>query len=132
MKRAYSTPAMKVEVFEASESVAACYLINCNVPGNGILWAETNGIPGLQKNGKNRDTKLTKDYLSACHKWHKGVIRSEDPKANGYWEYYTSLFEFDTKTIEVFWWNEDLGSASDYHATRMDGIKEWKTNPNAS
>ena len=27
MKREYSTPAMKVEVFEASESVAACYKI---------------------------------------------------------------------------------------------------------
>ena len=129
MKREYSTPVMKVEVFEASESVAACYLINCNVPGSGILWAETNGKPGLQKGGENPDTQLTKDYLSACDKWHKGVIQSEDPKANGYWEY---IDWFDTKTIEVFWWKEDLGSASDYHATRMDGIKEWKTNPNAS
>ena len=32
MKREYSTPEMKVEVFEASESVAACWKIKCNVP----------------------------------------------------------------------------------------------------
>ena len=41
MKREYSKPAMNVEVFEASEYVAACYKINCNVPGSGKLWAET-------------------------------------------------------------------------------------------
>ena len=48
MKRAYSTPEMKVEVFEASESVAACWKIKCNVP-SGIGYKETNGTPGYQK-----------------------------------------------------------------------------------
>ena len=42
MKREYSTPAMKVEVFEASESVAACYKINCNT-GKGILFKDRKG-----------------------------------------------------------------------------------------
>ena len=126
MKREYSTPVMKVEVFEASESVAACYKINCNVPGSGILWAETNGEKGLQTSGSNKDTQLTFKYYGACNRWHKGVIQGKDPEFNGYWR------DIYGNTTKVYWWKEDLGSASDYHATRMDGIREWETNTNAS
>ena len=124
MKRAYSTPAMKVEVFEASESVAACYKIYCNVPGSGILWNENGKEAGLQTEGTNKDDQLTFKNLSACNRWHKGVIKGEDPKANGYWVSGRGV-------TPVFWWNERLGSSSDYHATTLNKIN-WETNPNAS
>lgn len=124
MKREYSTPAMKVEVFEASESVAACYKIYCNVPGSGKLWNENGKEPGLQTKGTNKDEQLTFTKMSACNRWHKGVIKSEDPKANGYWV-------SGRRVTPVFWWNERLGSSSDYHATTLNKIN-WETNPNAS
>lgn len=125
MKREYSKPAMNVEVFEASEYVAACYKINCNVPGSGKLWAETNGQEGLQTYGSNKDTQLTFEYYTACNEWHKGVIQGEDPKFNGYWK------QKNGTVTQVYWWEENLGSGIDYHATTMNKIN-WETNPNAS
>lgn len=126
MKRAYSTPAMKVEVFEASESVAACYKIYCNVPGHmwneGVLYQETNGIKGLQTEGKNPDTKRAEGW--GCQKWHKGVIRDKDPERNGYWVY-------NDEVMDVYCWHEDLGSTYDWHATLIDKV-QWESNPHAS
>lgn len=124
MKREYSTPAMKVEVFEASESVAACYKIYCNVPGPGKLWNENGKKAGLQTYGPNKDDQITFTTMSACNKWHKGVIKSEPPTANGYWK-------SDSTVTKVFWWKEELGSYSEYHATTLDKVN-WETNPNAS
>lgn len=125
MKREYVKPVMMGEAFVANEYVASCYRINCNVPGWGSLWAETNGISGLQKTGKNRDTQLVSG-ASACNKWHNGVIQDNDPVANGYW------VQSNGGTVTpVYYWKEDLGTLYDYHATRMDKI-EWEKNPNAS
>ena len=121
MKREYSTPAMKVEVFEASESVAACYKIYCNVPGPGVLYKETNKKDGLQT-GRGGDTRLVEGW--GCQKWHKGVIRDKDPERNGYWVY-------NGKVIDVYCWHEDLGSTYDWHATLIDKV-QWERNPNAS
>lgn len=125
MKREYSTPVMKVEVFEASESVAACYKIYCNVPGNlwnkGVLYEETNGKSGLQT-GRGGDTQRAQGW--GCEEWHKGVIRDEPPTANGYWKY-------NGEVLDVFCWKEDLGSTYDWHATLIDKV-QWERNPNAS
>lgn len=129
MKREYTTPVMECETFVPDEYVAACYRINCNVPGSGYLYAETNGEDGLQRTGRNPDRQLT-GIVSACDKWHNGIIRDEAPEVNGYW-YEPGFLGWGSETTEVFWWEEDLGSGSDYHATRMDKI-EWETNPNAS
>lgn len=125
MKKKYLAPAMSIEVFEANEYVAACYKIYCNVPGSGILWNENGKQEGLQTKGPNKDDQLTFRYLSACNRWHKGIIKSEPPKANGYWQ------NKGGQSTPVFWWRENLGSSSDYHATTLDKIN-WETNPNAS
>lgn len=122
MKKSYVRPVMQCEEFAANEYVAACYKINCNVPGRGSLYNESNGKPGLQR-GLGGDDELYA-RAKACNKWHKGVIRDEDPVANGYWV-------ADGKTYDVFWWEEDLGSSIDCHATLIERI-QWETNPNAS
>ena len=124
MKKEYSSPTMKVEVFEASESVAACYKIKCTYPGQGSIWAENGKEEGLQRYGPNKDTKWVSNVV-ACNRFHKGIIKSEDPKANGYFK------PIGGSAIPVYWWKEDLGSSSDYHATTLNRIN-WETNRNAS
>lgn len=125
MKREYVKPVMMGEAFVANEYVASCYKINCNVPGTGYLWAESNGQEGLQTSLIGGDTRLTYRPLGACNQWHKGIIQGSDPVPNGYWQ------ETNGTVTSVYYWKENLGSASDYHATRMDKIG-WETNPNAS
>lgn len=128
----YVKPMMESEVFAANEHIAACYVINCNVPGTGTLYAESNGVPGLQTignywEGYDADTRLI-GGVQACHEWHKGVIQDNAPTANGYW---VQSGWWDDEVTEVYWWRENLGSAYDIHATTiMD--QEWETNPNAS
>lgn len=129
MKREYVKPVMQGEAFVANEYVAACYKINCNVPGSGSLWAETNGQEGLQMSGRNKDTELVRG-AKACNEWHKGVIQDEAPAANGYWVQPGGWFGED-KVDSVYYWKEDLGSPYNYHATMLDKV-EWETNPNAS
>ena len=124
MKKTYSTPSIKVEVFEASEFVAACYKIKCTFPGEGTIWAESGKKEGLQTWGTKKDIKLVSNVV-ACNQFHKGVIKSEEPKANGYFK------PIGGSAVPVYWWKEDLGSSSDYHATTIDKIN-WETNPNAS
>ena len=127
--REYVKPMMDSEVFVANEYVSACYKINCNVPGTGYLYAETNGQPGLQRTGHNAD-KFLVGPVSACNEWHKGIIQDNPPESNGYW-YQPGILGWGSSTTDVYWWEEDLGSSSDIHATRMDKI-EWETNRNAS
>ena len=125
MKKQYEKPSMSIDMFEANEYIAACYKIYCSVPGTGSLWDESNGQPGLQTRGRNPDKKLAGDYLSACNRWHKGVIQGSDPSANGYWR------QTNGAVTDVFCWKERLGSSSDYHATTLNKVN-WETNPNAS
>lgn len=131
--KTYVKPNLVSEKFIANEYIAACYVINCNVPGLGTLYNESNGVPGLQTRGifgqYDADEKVVSNVY-ACNEWHKGVFQNEAPKANGYWKYQDSIFG-RTKTAEVYWWNENLGSQYDVHATTILD-KEWETNPNAS
>lgn len=129
MKKKWEEPRIVVQKFTPNEYVAACYVINCNVPGYGYIYAETNGEPGLQRDGRNPDEFLV-GPVSACNRWHKGVIQDNAPEANGYWYQPGGIF-WGSSTTDVYWWEEDLGSSSDIHATTvMD--REWQTNPNAS
>ena len=123
MKRAYSTPAMKVEVFEASESVAACWKINCNVP-YGYGYKDNNG------NGKfdRGDERLTNKGVSGCGTWHKGVkgVPDDGPSANAMWHaYFTS-----GKDYPVYWWSTGKGSNNQHFSKTEDA--QWETNPHAS
>ena len=129
MKMRWEEPRIKVQKFMPNEYVAACYVINCNVPGTGYLYAETNGEPGLQSTGRNADEFLV-GPVSACNQWHKGVIQDNPPEANGYW-YQPGFMGWDSSTTDVYWWEENLGSSSDIHATTVMN-REWETNPNAS
>ena len=128
MKMRWEEPRIEVQKFIPNEYVAACYVINCNVPGIGTLYAESNDVPGLQTKGNYledyaADKKLI-GGVEACHKWHKGVIQDNAPTANGYWVQ-------SREVTEVYWWRENLGSTYDIHATTIMN-QEWKTNPNAS
>lgn len=128
MKRAYSTPAMKVEVFEASESVAACWKINCNVP-NGYGYIDKNS------NGKydKEDTLLTPtnrgepSTVWGCGKWHTGVkgVPNDGPKANAMWH-----ANGGGKDYPVYYWRDGNGRL-DVHFSKVSDA-EWETNPNAS
>lgn len=132
MKMRWEEPRVEIQKFIPNEYVAACYVINCNVPGTGTLYAESNGVPGLQTRNDywedyDADTRLISG-VQACHEWHKGVIQDNAPTANGYW---VQSRLGDDEVTEVYWWRENLGSTYDIHATTiMD--QGWETNPNAS
>lgn len=131
MKREYSKPAMQVEVFEASEYVAACWKIKCNVP-DGTGYYETNGIPGYQSRGGytkvdgkwvsyKRDTYIASGY--GCGIYHIGV--EEKPFANAMWQESGS-----GNYYEVFHWVDGHGNNGHHFSKVADA--EWETNPNAS
>ena len=128
MKREYSTPVMKVEVFEASESVAACWKIKCNVP-YGTGYKETNGIPGYQKGGWDGKTGQYingDEYIASghgCNIYHIGV--EEKPYENAMWQ------ESGTGNYyPVFHWIDGHGN-NGHHFSKIEDA-EWETNPNAS
>lgn len=123
MKREYSTPAMKVEVFEASESVAACYTINCNT-GRGILFRDTN------KNGEYdqfEDETLYKN-CHGCGKKHEAVGLPDGGLTPNAW-----FKDNDGSTYPVFYWEEKdrWGYVRNAHFSRL-GTEDWYKNPNAS
>jgi len=134
MKKAYVKPSMESEAFLPQDYIAACYIVNCNVGSFDELWLESNGVPGLQRrrggswgNQYEADTKIVEGNLVGCNKYHKGVTK--DPVANGY--IYSSGWWGGSRTEEVFAWQENLGSAYDWHASLMN-MHDWETNPNAS
>ena len=129
MKREYSTPAMKVEVFEASESVAACWKIKCNVP-SGIGYRETNGVNGYQGYGwfdlKTKKWIKADEYIASgkgCNIYHIGV--EEKPSENAMWQEYGT-----GKFYPVFHWIDGHGN-NGHHFSKVSNA-EWETNPNAS
>lgn len=122
MKREYSKPAMEVEVFEASEYVAACWKIKCNVP-NGVGYIETNGKPGFQQGSwyEKGDTYIASGY--GCNIYHIGV--EEKPVANAMWQESRS-----GRYYEVFHWVDGKGNNGHHFSKVADA--EWESNPNAS
>lgn len=128
-KKTYIKPTLENETFIPQEYIATCYIVNCNVGSFDELWLETNKQPGLQRSGKNADTKVLDagwSSLYGCQKYHKGVTKN--PEANGY--IYVDGWG-GGHYEEVFAWEENLGSAYDWHASLMN-LREWETNPNAS
>ena len=129
MKREYSTPAMKVEVFEASESVAACWKIYCNVPdGYGYIDNNTNN------KYDDGDTLLTPSdkwmgiyIVHGCNTWHTGVkgVPNDGPKANAMWH-----VDGGGKDYPVYYWRDGNGPY-DVHFSKVSDAK-WESNPNAS
>lgn len=69
--KSYKKPVLNVERFTPNEFVAACgdenkvYKFKCDAPtewGTGLVFEETNGEPGLQAFGRNKDK-----FRSAYH-----------------------------------------------------------------
>ena len=135
MKRAYSTPAMKVEVFEASESVAACYTINCNA-GKGILFDDRN-------NNKKYDGEQELIYSRWKFSRYHGCGEKHDAAGlpdgglihNAYFQdtYNGKVSgQLDGDPYPVFYWEEKRnGRVVDVHFSRL-GTEDWFKNPNAS
>lgn len=134
MKREYSTPAMRVEVFEASESVAACYTINCNT-GKGILFSDNNN------NGKydGREELIYQNYIGyhGCGKRHEAAgLPDGGLTYNAYFQD-TDDGKISGKLVgdpyPVFYWEERnrWGRLNDVHFSRL-GTEDWFKNPNAS
>ena len=129
MKREYVAPSMKVEVFEASESVAACWKIKCNVP-SGTGYKETNGVPGYQEKGwfdfKTGKWIKKDEYIASgngCGIYNIGV--EEKPYENAMWQ--------ESRTGDyypVFHWVDGHGN-NGHHFSKVSAA-EWETNPNAS
>ena len=97
MKKEYVRPSMSIEVFEASEYVSSC--IQSNVFGEGRLWAETNGIPGLQTETKLpviQDLPLGDNICMEIHKFDQGLPEYK----KGYWK------PSDGKEIDVYYWRD--------------------------
>lgn len=82
MKRTYVTPTMECESFAADQYVAACYKINCNVPGYGDGYVESNGQAGLQT-GRNGDNY--KASGTGCGVMQTVVMEPGYRPTKGYW-----------------------------------------------
>ena len=127
MKKAYVTPVMVGERFSPNEYVAACYKIRCTTPnGNKTyyrIYADSNGNGSLDD--EDELIYRSRDGFVGCNKWHKGVIQDNAPTANGF------VTDMWGRAVPVFYWEEKLGSASDYHVM-TPGSENYETNPNAS
>lgn len=127
----YVRPMMESEDFAANEYIAACYRIRCTTPqGNSTfyyLYDDSND------NGEwDSDDRLlysTWFGFSGCNRWHNGVIQDNPPEENGFVT--RGKNPNREKSYPVFWWNERLGSDSDYHVM-TPGNENYETNPNAS
>lgn len=132
MKKEYVTPRIYGEEFIANEYVAACYKIKCTTPNGNkdyyYLYDDTNGNGRLDSKDELIYYYRFMGGFYGCNKWHKGVIRDSAPEVNGF----VTKKERDTNNAEpVFWWEEKLGSSSDYHVM-VPGAENYETNPNAS
>ena len=92
MKRKYFKPSMGIEMFEASEYIAACYRMQCNVDNKnkfvgGVAYNETNGKQGYQSSdhiistGRGCGatyTVKTQGELLPNAMWHKGSRYDND------------------------------------------------------
>ena len=128
MKRRYERPLASVEIFRANEYVAACYKIKCTTPNNNDTFKYLDD--DTNHNGQyDKGDKLVYSSqwgFNGCGNWHKGVIKSEAPSANGF------VVKRNGRSYPVFYWEEHLSNDSvDYHVM-TPGRENYETNPNAS
>lgn len=128
MKKKYERPVASQTIFQANEYVAACYKIKCTTPNNNAsfkyLYEDTNKNKVYDR--EDRLVYSSRGSFRGCNNWHKGVIKSEAPTANGFVK--TSR----GTAYPVFYWKEHLSNDSvDYHVM-TPGRENYETNPNAS
>lgn len=141
MKKGWEAPRVLVQEFVPNEYVAACYKIQCTTPnGNSTyyyLYDDTNDNGEWDSEDKelySNPLSLLGGGFSGCNKWHKGVIIDAPPTANGFvtkGKYPESSWGSKPAHAAVYWWNESLGSSTDYHCM-TPGKENYQTNPNAS
>ena len=128
----YVKPMMDSEVFAANEYVAVCYRIKCTTPNRNdtfyYLYDDTNDN-GVWDSGDSLLYSNKWFGFSGCNLWHNGVIQDNPPEENGFVTRGTNP-RWDN-AYPVYWWNERLGSDSDYHVM-TPGNENYETNPNAS
>lgn len=126
MKTVYAKPTMNVQLFMASEYVAACgdlnkvYKFKCDAGGgrSGSVYLETNGKEGLQT-GWGGDRYLSGYH--ACGTTHEA--KTTDDFLDGY--YVTSSWFGGTKTTPVIVWR---GPENDNtHCTENLDMDSWET-----
>ena len=134
MKREYSTPVMKVEVFEASESVAACYTINCNA-GKGILFDDKNN--NGKYDGKEELFYTKFSGYHGCGRKHEAAGLPDGGLTHNAYFQDTDDGKISGKLVgdpyPVFKWEERYiwGGVKNVHFSRLK-TEDWFKNPNAS
>ena len=125
----YIVPVMKAEMFVSNDFYCACYKIKCTTPHNNAtyfyMFDDSNDNNILDNQDKQLYHRMGGFW--GCNKWHIGVIIDEAPKANGF----VSKSKNGLGAESIYWWNEALGSSSDYHVM-TPGKENYETNPNAS
>ena len=128
MKKTYVTPMMVGERFLPNEYVAACgdsgtvYKFTCDAGGgvSGDVYLETNGQPGLQTSGRNRDSYLSGYH--ACGTTHEA--ESTDEFLDGYYVT-TNGWGTITSTTPVIVWRGPRGDNT--HCTANLDMDSWET-----
>lgn len=135
MRRRYERPSAYIEEFTPNEYVAACgdsgkvYNFKCNAGGGkcGGVYKETNGQPGLQISGRNRDQRISISNSSyhACEETHQA--NAKDPFIENC--YYISMADYLDKNtanaIPVVVWRGE--HQDNLHCTTKLDINEWTT-----
>lgn len=110
MKRKYFKPSMGIEMFEASEYIAACWAAHCNVNtpfwGGAVIYTENNGNHGCQED----DLDIQNISNSACdHKIKFNLPAGQIPEAN--YMYDSNGTKKDGDIFKVFRWRNHLVKA---------------------
>lgn len=109
MKRKYFKPSMDIEMFEASEYIAACWAAYCNVdtPRQGaVIYTENNDTHGCQED----DLNIQNISNYACrHKIKFNLPAGQLPEAN--YMYDSNGTKKGGDIFKVFRWDDHLVKA---------------------
>ena len=128
MKKIWSAPEAIAEQFAANEYVAECgdsgvvFKFECDAGGgqSGSVYLETNGVAGLQTDGRNPDRYL--GGYHACGSSHDA--ESTDEFLDGYYVVDGGWFSEDTIT-PVIVWRGPYGNNT--HCTEVLDMNAWET-----
>ena len=132
----YVKPMMESEVFAANEYIAACgdsgvvYNFICNA-GDGVwgsVYQETNGQPGLQSSGRNRDARIA-NYETffgiPVSGYHACGTAHEAESDSGFYDgYYCARGNINNPVPVIIWKGEHN---DDVHCTTNLNKDEWET-----
>ena len=129
----YVKPMMESEVFAANEYIAACgdsgvvYKFKCDagdgVPGS--VYEETNGIPGLQTSGRNRDREIASYAFGGLIGYHAcGTVHEAESDSGFYDGYYCERGNTSNPVSVIIWKGEYNNNV---HCTTNLDQDSWET-----